>query len=87
MVDWMVEVSASFKFAPRSYFLAVAIFDKFLVQAFHKGETLLNRDVHRIGVGALTLANRFEDLAPLPSELVSERIAHRALSAEALRAT
>jgi len=30
MVDWMVEVTTSFKCSDRAWFLAVAIFDKFL---------------------------------------------------------
>ena len=30
MVDWMVEVTTSFKCAVRTYFLAVAIFDNFI---------------------------------------------------------
>jgi len=31
MVDWMIEVTSSFKCDPRTYFLAVTIFDKYLV--------------------------------------------------------
>jgi len=30
MVDWMVEVTTSFKCTIRTYFLAVAIFDEYL---------------------------------------------------------
>ena len=31
MLDWMIEVTFSFKCAPRTYFLAVTIFDKYLI--------------------------------------------------------
>jgi hypothetical protein len=31
MVDWMIEVCVSFKFSPRTYFLAVTILDKYLI--------------------------------------------------------
>jgi len=31
MLDWMVEVTYSFKCAPRTYFLAITIFDKYLI--------------------------------------------------------
>jgi hypothetical protein len=31
MVDWMIEVCMSFKFSPRTYFLAVTILDRYLI--------------------------------------------------------
>ena len=31
MLDWMIEVTFSFKCSPRTYFLAVTIFDKYLI--------------------------------------------------------
>lgn len=31
MTDWMIEVCTSFKCAPRTYFLAVTILDKYLL--------------------------------------------------------
>ena len=31
MADWMIEVTTSFKCAQRTYFLAMAIFDKYFI--------------------------------------------------------
>ena len=79
MVDWMVEVTTSFKCTVRTYFLAVAIFDTFL--RFQQGRKVLeNSDVHSIGVGTMYLASKYEDIYPLHSKVVSEKISHGAFS-------
>ena len=81
MTDWMVEVCTSFKCAARTYFLAVTLFDRVLVLKSQKGITLTNKDVHCIGVTAMYLASKYEDIYPLHSKIVSEKIAHKAISA------
>ena len=79
MVDWMVEVTTSFKCTIRTYFLAVAIFDTYLRK--NNGiKTLDNSGVHAIGVGAMYLASKYEDIYPLHSKVVSEKISHNAFS-------
>ena len=40
MTDWMVEVCTSFKCSSRTYFLAVEIFDKYLMKLRHQGNVL-----------------------------------------------
>ena len=79
MVDWMVEVTTSFKCAVRTYFLAVAIFDNF-IRAKQGQKVLENSDVHSIGIGAMYLASKYEDIYPLHSKVVSEKISHGAFS-------
>jgi len=79
MVDWMVEVTTSFKCTTRTYFLACAIFDTFL--RYQQGKKVLeNSDVHQIGVGVMYLASKYEDIYPLHSKVVSEKISHGAFS-------
>lgn len=39
-----------------------------------------NSDVHQIGVGAMYLASKYEDIYPLHSKVVSEKISHGAFS-------
>lgn len=82
MTDWMVEVCTSFKCAKRTYFLAVVIFDKWFVMKRQQGIVLTNKDVHCIGVTAMYLASKYEDIYPLHSKIVSEKIAHKAISAK-----
>ena len=79
MVDWMVEVTTSFKCAVRTYFLAVAIFDNF-IRAKQGRKVLENSDVHSIGIGAMYLASKYEDIYPLHSKVVSEKISHGAFT-------
>ena len=79
MVDWMVEVTTSFKCSIRTYFLAVAIFDTYLRK--NQGvQALDNTSVHAVGVGAMYLASKYEDIYPLHSKVVSEKISHSAFS-------
>jgi len=79
MVDWMVEVCTSFKCSVRTYFLAVALFDQFLLHTAGK-RVLENSDIHGIGVTAMYLASKYEDIYPLHSRVVSEKISHNAFS-------
>ena len=43
---------------------------------------LQNKDVHSIGVTSMYLASKYEDIFPLHSKIVSEKIAHKAISAK-----
>jgi hypothetical protein len=45
-------------------------------------KVLTNKDVHSIGVTSMYLASKYEDIFPLHSKIVSEKIAHKAISAK-----
>ena len=78
----MIEVCASFKCSQRTWFLSVAILDKYLTACYHNGIILENRDIHKGGVASMYMASKMEDTYPLHSRIVSEKIAHNAISAE-----
>ena len=79
MVDWMVEVCTSFKCSVRTYFLAVKLFDGFLRK--NQGRRVIeNSEVHGTGVTAMYLASKYEDIYPLHSRVVAEKISHNAFS-------
>jgi len=42
MLDWMVEVTTSFKCSDRTYFLAVRLFDEYLRKSLKNGQKLEN---------------------------------------------
>ena len=44
------------------------------------GKVLGNKDVHGLGVTSMYLASKYEDISPLHSKIVSEKIAHKAIS-------
>ena len=80
MMDWMVEVCTSFKCQKRTYFLSSKFFDQYLTGMQSK-LTLSNQEVHTIGVVCMYLASKYEDLLPLHSKIVSQKIAHKAIPA------
>jgi hypothetical protein len=82
MMDWMVEVCTSFKCSNRTYFLATQVFDKYIIRVRQLGKTLQNKDVHVIGVTSMYLASKYEDIFPLHSKIVSDKIAHKAIPAK-----
>jgi len=82
MMDWMVEVCTSFKCSDRTYFLASQMFDRHISKLGQKGVRLTNKEVHAIGVSSMYLASKYEDIYPLHSKIVSEKIAHKAIPAK-----
>lgn len=72
MLDWLVEVTTAFGCNERTYYLASALFDNFL----KKTANLENRDVHLIGITSLYLASKYEDLKPMSSEMIADKISH-----------
>ena len=82
MTDWMVEVCTSFNCAKRSYYLAQQVFDKYCIATRLQGKVLENKDIHEVGVAAMYIASKYEDIQPLHSKVVSEKIAHKAISAK-----
>ncbi len=78
MVDWMIEVCTSFKCYERTWFLSVAIFDKYLTLC--KGKRILkNSDVHSIGISSMYLASKYEDVIPLNSFTAYDKISHKSI--------
>jgi hypothetical protein len=62
----MIEVCTSFRCNERTWFLAVAIFDKYIQT--QKGKRILkNTDVHALGITSMYLASKFEDVYPFTS--------------------
>ena len=75
----MIEVCTSFRCYDRTWFLALAIFDKYLTLL--KGQKVLkNNDVHSIGISAIYLASKYEDIIPINSHIAHDKIAHKAIS-------
>ena len=88
MVDWMVEVCTSFKCSERTWFLAVILFDEYLYltgemiknKSIIKKPCLKNSDVHALGIAAIYLASKYEDVIPIHSLVAHEKISHKSVS-------
>lgn len=75
----MIEVCTSFSCSDRTWFLSVALFDRYL--DLIKGRKVLkNADVHAIGIAAMYLATKYEDVYPFSSFIAFERISHKAIT-------
>ena len=75
----MVEVCTSFKCEERTWFLAVAYFDHYLHKQRGK-RVLTNNEVHALGITAMYVASKYEDVIPINSLIAYEKISHKAIS-------
>ena len=66
--------------------MAVTLLDKYLIAAHNNGKVLENKDIHILGVTAMYLASKYEDVFPLHSKVVSEKIAHGAITPKQITA-
>ena len=73
LVDWMVEVLATFKCSQQTLFLAVDIMDRYFKNTDCK---LGAGDLHLIGIVAMFVASKYEDVIPLLMRTVIHKIGH-----------
>ena len=74
MLDWMIEVTSSYKFEPKTYFASVALMDRYF-----RAETarLPITRLHIVGVISMLLATKMNEIYPLKIRTVFEKIVHR----------
>ncbi len=73
MVDWMIEVIYKAECTPQTLFTAVAVIDRFL--AVDKQSK--SGDMHMIGVVAMLLSSKLEDVAGMDVQFMYEQVVHR----------
>jgi len=83
MVDWMIEVLTNFKCEDQTFFLAISLLDRYLK---NKRECQEIADLHIMGVTTMFIASKYEDIYPLKMKMVFEKIAHKKLSIELIKA-
>lgn len=82
MVDWMIEVLTNFKCDDQTFFLAVSLLDRYLK---NKPEIAEIGDLHIMGVTAMFIASKYEDIYPLKMKMVYEKIAHKKIAVEKIK--
>lgn len=80
MADWMIEVTSSFKCVEKTYYLAVQIFDKYLIATKQMGKSLKDSDIHMVGMTSMYMASKFHDVFPCHSTVVAQQIGHGLVS-------
>jgi len=83
MVDWMIEVLTNFKCDDQTFFLSASLLDRYFK---NKIETREISDLHIIGVTCMFIASKYEDIYPLKMKMVYEKIAHKKLPIERIKA-
>jgi hypothetical protein len=62
MLDWMVEVTTSYKFSHKTYFDGVSLMDRYFEA---ESEVLHPAKLHLIGVQCMMIASKMEEVFPL----------------------
>lgn len=83
MVDWMIEVLTNFKCDDSAFFLAVSLMDRYFKG---KQERIPITDLHATGVCSMFIASKYEDIIPLKMKVIYEKIAHKKLPQEKIKA-
>ena len=78
----MIEVLCSYKCKNQSFFLAVQYMDRYFKMTERQLEPT---DLHQIGVAAMFMACKYEEIYPFKLKLVHEKIAHEKISKEKIR--
>jgi cyclin B len=74
MLDWMIEVTSSYKFSAKTYFSSVYLMDKYF-QA--EDIRLPITKLHIIGVISMLIATKMDEVYPLKIKTVYEKIVHK----------
>ena len=79
MVDWMIEVLSIFEGSEETFFLSVNIMDLYLWKA---SSICKNENIHLIGVAAMFIASKFQEIYPISLKDFVERIGHNKFDEE-----
>jgi hypothetical protein len=74
MVDWMIEVLSSYKMSEETFFKSVFVMDAYMKRATAKLEV---KDLHLVGVAAMFIASKYEEIHPLKLEVLYDKIARK----------
>ena len=79
MVNWMMEIFASYSSEPLTFFLAVEIMDNYL----QKSKKIFNeKDLRLIGMVCMYMTSKMEDIIPLHMVHIKTKIGHDKFSKE-----
>ena len=79
----MIEVLSSYKCSQQTFFLAVAIMDQFYAKSSISQQVT---DLHLIGVSSMFIACKYEEIYPIKLSVIYEKIAHKKIPIDAIKA-
>ncbi len=83
MIDWMIEVLTNYKCDDNTFFIAVNTMDRYFKAL--GSASLQPNELHLIGVAAMFMASKYEDIYPLRLRIVHEKISHKKLSCQEIK--
>lgn len=84
MVNWMVEILATFRSNPQTLFLACKIMDRYFNRTL---KPVHSSQLHLVGVVCMFMASKFEDVMPLSLFDIRETIAFKKFSEDSILQT
>ena len=85
MVDWMIEVLSNYHCDESTFFESVNIMDRYFKICNDKKQILQPAELHLIGVTAMFISSKYQDIYPLRLKVVQDKIAHRKLSCQEIK--
>ena len=85
MVDWMIEVLSNYHCDESTYFEAINLMDRYFKECDKKHQVLQPPELHLIGVTAMFIASKYQDIYPLRLKIVKDKIAHNKLSCQEIK--
>lgn len=79
----MVEVLFSYRCREQTFFIAVTLMDYFMEST---KKVLAPQDLHLIGVASMFMASKYEEIYPIKLQVVYEKIAHKKLTKDEIKA-
>jgi hypothetical protein len=74
MLDWMIEVTSSYKFTAKTYFASAYLMDRYFLAEQNR---LPITRLHIVGVVSMLLATKMDEVFPLKVKTVYEKIVHK----------
>jgi hypothetical protein len=86
MIDWMIEVLTNFKCDDLTFFLSVSLMDRYFIYLRDQGIKAPVSELHITGVASMFLASKYEDIYPLKMKTVFEKIGHKRIPVNDIKA-
>ena len=85
MADWMIEVLSNYHCDEATYFESINIMDRYFKECEIRNQILQPSELHLIGVTAMFIASKYQDIYPLRLKIVQDKIAHNKLSCQEIK--
>jgi len=83
MIDWIIEVLILYNCDENTFFIAINLMDRYF--KFYTIKNLKSEDLHLVGVTAMFMASKYQDIYPLRLKLLKENIAYNKFTMDQIK--